>query len=418
VPSDEHRDYSTVCSDPEGAADMYYQMMIVALSGFDADGEPTEFTRRRIDAAMHLVKRYGIPFMVLSGGSRGAFLYNKKHTPTPTAAVATEASLAKDYILRTFIVPRWTSIVVDGESEETIGNVVIPVYTFAKHLGLRRIVCVTSSFHATRVQQLYDYCCQEENVSVAVVPVDYEEYRIDEVVRGRDFVDSVKEWINAERIKSDRSVLDLSFEYVRTHHEPPLYRLDASLLGIKDRVIRLAENDIKVKQRFTSVREANSVFADWQRQWQEPEERKRRIALYDAFAKTPVDKRSFFRYRHARDILSCEALVVEAGRLLAAADAYNLAEMLLHEIPARLWFLGGQACARPNLTGDDLRAFLALVSLSCKFLIDRDQPLVIYAETHAQPGERIFNDPSFGIIELQAALTQIGEMYDRLSVSV
>src|SRR6266542_1734231 len=102
---------------------VYFDVMVVALSGFDRNGWPEESTRRRLDASIDIVKRYGIPYLALSGGPRGV---NKDYLVAHPEA--TEARLGRRYLHQTFHLPPFNTILLDYVSLETVGNVVLSLH--------------------------------------------------------------------------------------------------------------------------------------------------------------------------------------------------------------------------------------------------------------------------------------------------
>ncbi len=370
---------------------MLYEMLVVALSGFDRYGAPTEYTRRRISVAHRMVKDYGIPYLVLSGGKRGAADFNKDIDDERQKV--TEADLAYRYILSNFRIPHWVTILLDRKSNETIGNVIIPVEAFARPLSLTRILCVTSTFHAPRVQRFYSALCP--SFSAAVIPVDYEEYNLDAAARGTHFVD---------KICTDNPDPEKAFEMLKAEQQRnfPL-PADRDYDEFRDlhRIVEATRQDKQSNyDELTPIVETiNSPQVDsWRKRWRTAERSEARIDVYDAFTKwvyfkDDPQKRAKAelwnnKLLHLRGAVS-EAieLLDEIGTVIPATLTPEAAQIVLHEVPARFWFITRNFHGFRRATHDK-PGFRRAVAVSLYWLTQRHQPLTIYFDYPAR-GERV-----------------------------
>jgi len=107
--------------------------------------------------AYRALKRYGIPYIVLSGAERGTAEFNdRKGFREEQPPVDQGKSSLQVYMKNYSASPKgqpyyWTD-------KESLGNVIIPYKAFAKSLNVTRLLCFTSTFHVTRVQR-YLRCC-------------------------------------------------------------------------------------------------------------------------------------------------------------------------------------------------------------------------------------------------------------------
>lgn len=358
-----------------------YNMIVVPLGQFDKEGNPSVHLRSRLDAAMHLARTYRIRWMVLSGGPtyEGALAeYQQYHKNT----TETEASLAYKYLTKTYKMPEWLIILLEDVSLETVGNVIIPIHAYVTTLRTDRILCVTSSFHATRVQKLYDYLCAD--VQATVFPAGYDEPKVyGDVPRGQHFVETlcadVRDNIGCSPQEAAKARAR-AIKYTKDKHHKHYYQSDnISLAVAKKRLLAALRKDRKDKRcgkalHILKVYESNKVQEWLQKKWLPQKARNQRADAVDAdITGAEVDP--------AAKVAALRQLG-SIGQLVRNGDlSQDQAKELLHTMPARVWFSHKLAeLVKAQEYSLDLRKGAAqIVLLSIKFCLNYWGDLILFS---------------------------------------
>jgi uncharacterized SAM-binding protein YcdF (DUF218 family) len=121
-----------------------YDAVIVLGGGIHADGSLPSLSRSRLDYALTLREREGVP-LVLTG---------KWSLLLDTPPSRTEASAMRDYALAIGSVAA-EQIILEEQSMETIGNAYYIKTTVMEPNGWQRAVAVTSEYHTERAEQTF-----------------------------------------------------------------------------------------------------------------------------------------------------------------------------------------------------------------------------------------------------------------------
>ncbi|MDP2930515.1 MAG: YdcF family protein [bacterium] len=119
-----------------------FNLVIILGGGIDSKGKLSKGTKERAD--FFLQKRFHNVPVLISGRCSG-FLEGKPKT--------TEAREVKDYLIKKGINRRL--IYLENQSLDTISNAVFSKKIIERHKDRKRIVIITSSFHAKRANYVF-----------------------------------------------------------------------------------------------------------------------------------------------------------------------------------------------------------------------------------------------------------------------
>ena len=126
-----------------------WDAIIVPGGGLEEDGQPYEFVRARLDAAL-LHDAETEAYIVLSRGTT--------HKPPPRNArgfPVDESVASAQYLVEHGVEP--SRILQDTWSVDTVGNVAFARLMLTQPRGWRRLLVITSEFHMPRTRALFDW---------------------------------------------------------------------------------------------------------------------------------------------------------------------------------------------------------------------------------------------------------------------
>ncbi len=141
-----------------------YDAIVVLACGVGKDGLSEE-SKRRVELGVDLFKKGKAKKILMSGSQSNG--------------VATESELMKEYAIL-LGVPN-SRILIENESIDTISSAYF-VGKIARSLGWKRIVVVTSSFHARRTSFIFKRTLKEINIKFRYVRTFTSEKREDDLL--------------------------------------------------------------------------------------------------------------------------------------------------------------------------------------------------------------------------------------------
>ena len=355
-----------------------YTAIVIPLGRFQANGDPAPHVQKRLAAALTLVKTYRIRWAILSGGptlDNGLKSFNERcigETGKPTSE--TEASLAQRYWSEHCAIPSWLLILKDTISMETVGNVVFPVEAFIRPLEIYRILCVTSGFHVSRCQKLYDSICRD--VHATVFPTEYEEEAAyDHVPRGEHFVeglcDHVTATVPARHVPSDhRNARSAAFQFVTSKHDRRDRLYQHVNLNECVKALEWPESALSIRQ----TQEIPEIRNWLDKRWLLPTARSLRQEVADNYRMTtkvppPLEAQT-----------NMVQTLAELGKLIfdEKVSTFAMKEMI-NTIAARQWFTFHLGKLLPKNPTEQWRCVAMTVLLSIEFCQEHHDDLIVYS---------------------------------------
>ena len=166
---------SAVVDGPEWA---YPDVVIVLAGGVGADGVPHEAVRRRLDAAAAIYRAppagRGAPALICNGGGTA----HKPRFVDAAGFAVPEATLMARYLVNECGVPG-DAVFPEGFSDDSIGNA---FFVRAMHFQWRplwrRIVLITSDFHAARAEAVYRWVFSLQPCPCLMIPGNFYTLRV------------------------------------------------------------------------------------------------------------------------------------------------------------------------------------------------------------------------------------------------
>lgn len=141
--------HSRFRDEPAGTGSLRWDCVVVPGGGLDAEAQPAEWVRSRLDAALkHDAET--VSYLVLSRGTT--------HRPPPLdqrGFPVDEAAASAAYLVEHGVAPE--RVLLESWSLDTIGNAAFARLMHAELRGWRTVLVVTSEFHLPRTRAIFDW---------------------------------------------------------------------------------------------------------------------------------------------------------------------------------------------------------------------------------------------------------------------